>query len=131
MVTIMNWEVLVDEKLGQKRLLDLYDSIQSAFYSHKPVEISTLNIDFYIRGKVYGKKGFNDGNIVTTSSITSWLTVDGDFSMVKTVSGGTYEICLSEASARQSKIFQDMVQAKVRIGAEKSFHEFFDICDEA
>lgn len=130
MVTIMNWEVLVDEKLGQKRLLDLYDSIHNAFLSCKPVEINTLGIDFYIRGKVYGRKGFKNGDLVMTSIVAKWLTVDEDFSIVKTASGSTYEICLNEASAYQSKIFNDMNQVSARISTEKSFHEYFEINHE-
>ena len=127
MVTIMNWEVLVDEKLGQKRLLDIYDSIQNAFHSRKPIKTDAMGVDLYIRGKVYGRKGFKDGSMVTTSSIVKWLTVNGDFSIVKTISGSMYEICLSEASACQRRIFDDMANVKARIVSEKAFHEYFDL----
>lgn len=130
MVTLLNWEVLVDEKLEQKILLDLYDSIYRAFRSCKPIEINSLGIDYCIRGKVYGRKGFKNGNLATTSIVTRWLTVDADFSIVKTISGSTYEICLNEASEFQSRIFNDMNRVSARISAEKAFHEYFEIDDE-
>lgn len=127
MVTIVNWDVLVDGNLEQRSLLDIFDSIRCAFCLHKPVDINRFNSSIYIRGSVYGKKAFTDGNLITTSRIVSWLVFDGNFSIIKTISGSLYEICISEINPSLRLVFDNMDKIFAKISDEKSFHEYFDM----